>query len=514
MYEARLYLMANPEAGIGEMLNDVPLAWEPGLYGELDPQNFGGYNLESKEFRGLAYASCEFYGEDMLINYTSPAMGKYLYHLVFIGEEGAGNIRFAIKTKFEEKSLTLVRRVGKVYAGNVTTLTFVSKNFDLKEAKLHYTTNNWQNSSELAMVIPENGTCTATISGQEAGTFVQYRVGALDMLEDEIVTSGNYTVKYDASIDFALNKETVFIGEAITVSGFLIPAAENLTIHVCFTSSNRTNKKIARTQADGNWTVTFTTDATGNWTVKAKFDGSKLMYEAASQPKNFMVEEVKTFINTPPYGNWTYIKKLMFPVKISESQIPIGANWTILCHLTANHKYHIYFYGDWVDTEPDVKTDYDIYVHNPFGELEGYHTQSAELPEHLGISITSIEKPFFIPKHTGNYTFIIRNDPRESQNAQAATFMIIENAECNSWHEVFIEGKEKDIHVENTGWAFEFVTESEQIEVWVKVPDTLDMYEARLYLMANPEAGIGEMLNDCKLRILRPSRTDQLYITF
>jgi len=331
----------------------------------------------------------------MLINYTSPAMGKYLYHLVFIGEEGAGNIKFAIKTKFEEKSLTLVRPVGKVYAGNVTTLTFVSKNFDLKEARLHYTISNWQNSSELAMVITENGMCTATISGQEAGTLVQYRVEALDMLEDEIVATGNYTVKY------------------------------------------------------------------------AAYD--------------------------------TYIKKPMFPVRISESQVPIGANWTILCHLTANHKYHIYFYGDWVDTEPNVKTDYDIYVYSPFGELEGYHTQSAELQEHLGINVTSIREAFFTPKHTGNYTFTIRNDPRESQGAQAATFMIIENRECNVWNEVFIQGKENDKHVENTSWAFEFVTLNSLVEVWVKVPDTLDMYEVRLYLMANPEAGIGEMVNNVPL---------------
>ncbi len=48
----------------------------------------GGYNLESKEYRGVAYASCEFYGQDMFLNFTSPFPGKNLYHLVFIGEVG------------------------------------------------------------------------------------------------------------------------------------------------------------------------------------------------------------------------------------------------------------------------------------------------------------------------------------------------------------------------------------------------------------------------------------------
>jgi len=85
MYEARLYLMVCPEAekpGWEKCLMMCHLHGEPGLYGEVSGF-YGGYNLESKEFRGVAYASCEFYGQDMLINYTSPVKGRCLYHLVF-----------------------------------------------------------------------------------------------------------------------------------------------------------------------------------------------------------------------------------------------------------------------------------------------------------------------------------------------------------------------------------------------------------------------------------------------
>ncbi len=203
-----------------------------------------------------------------------------------------------------------------------------------------------------------------------------------------------------------------------------------------------------------------------------------------------------TYINEPPYGNWTFTRKPSLPMKVNASQIPIGANWTYVYTLTANHTYHVYCYGNWINNGSTPKTDYDIYVYNPLGELEGYHTEAAGLPEHLG---STVDQPFFTPKHSGNYSFVVRNDPRESQAAEAATFMIIEHVEPNMWHSRFIEGKQDNAAVENTSWAYEFSTNSEHIEVKVQVPDTLDMYEARLYLMANPSAKKGELLNGCPL---------------
>ena len=205
---------------------------------------------------------------------------------------------------------------------------------------------------------------------------------------------------------------------------------------------------------------------------------------------------VHNFVDVPPYGNWTFIEKPMFPVHFNQSQISVGSNWTVVSPLTANHSYHAYFYGDWVDRSPKPSTDYDIYVYDPLAQLEGYHTESAGLPEHLG---SSIDQPCFIPKYSGNYSFVLRNDPRESNASEAATFMLIENIETDKWQEAFIQGKENDAAVYNTSWAFEFVADSPRIEVLVRVPDTLDMYEARLYLMANPKAGMGETLNNVPL---------------
>ena len=205
---------------------------------------------------------------------------------------------------------------------------------------------------------------------------------------------------------------------------------------------------------------------------------------------------VRSFINQPPYGNWTYVEKPVFPVYFNESTIAVGSNWTVVSPLTSNHTYHVYAYGEWVDQESDPSTDYDIYVYNPLGELEGYHTESAGLPEHMG---TTADEPFFTPEHSGNYSFVLRNDPRESNASKQATFMLIENVQTNEWHQAYFKGKENDIPVFGTSWAYEFVTDSQRIEVHVRVPDTLDMYEARLYLMANPNAGKGELLNSVPL---------------
>jgi len=200
-----------------------------------------------------------------------------------------------------------------------------------------------------------------------------------------------------------------------------------------------------------------------------------------------------------PYnlGNWTYVSKPVFPVKINASQIPIGANWTYVYPLNKNSTYHVYCYGEWIDYNPQsAKTDYDIFVYDPNGTQESYHTEAAGLPEHLG---TTVDKPFFTPKHTGNYSFLIKNDPRESQGAKKATLMLIEHVDCNKWYQRYMEGKVNDKPVENTSWAYDFNTTSRHVEVWIEVPDTLDMYEARLYIMANPSKGMGALLNNVPL---------------
>ncbi len=189
---------------------------------------------------------------------------------------------------------------------------------------------------------------------------------------------------------------------------------------------------------------------------------------------------VHTFVNSSQ-GNITYVDKPFFPVIMNNSQIQIGQNWTVVVPLEANHNYHVYCYGAWVNTSSAAKTDYDIYVFDPQGSLESSHTEAAGFPEHLG---TTTNDPFFVPKLSGNYSFVIKNDLRESEGSQQATFMVIENLRTDTWNTALIEGKNDDgLPSFHTSCAYELMSNASYIELYVKVPSTLDMYEARLYLM-------------------------------
>lgn len=290
MYEARLYLMANPQKDVGNMLNDVPLAWEPGLYGEKN-DNIGGYNLENEEHRGIAYASCEFHGQDMFINLTSPYPGKSLYHLVFIGEVDSGTIEFLVKTEFGNACLTPLVVPGRVYPHNDTGVAYISNSTNLKNATVHYSTNNWTNMTVLEMKIVNNRTCRAVIPGQTAGTFVSYRVEASDVLENVLIAFGNYSVKYPSALNLTMTSETVYLGENITVKGHLTPPVENLSITVYFTSPNESKQIVCYTLPNGTFTASFKPEILETWEAQAKFSGDELRFESLSPQLTMKVEE-------------------------------------------------------------------------------------------------------------------------------------------------------------------------------------------------------------------------------
>ena len=117
--------------------------------------------------------------------------------------------------------------------------------------------------------------------------------------------------------------------------------------------------------------------------------------------------------------------------------------------------------------------------------MESSHTQSAGLPPHLG---TTVNDTFFTPTQSGNYSFVINNNPVGSKGAQQATFMIIENLPCDTWYTSYVEGTNSSNPTFYTNWAYEFETNASHVQLYIKVPDTLDMYEARLYLMNNAES--------------------------
>jgi hypothetical protein len=290
MYEARLYVMSDPQS---LTINDAPLPWEPGLYGNVSDK-VGGYNLDSENYRGAAYASCESRGQDMLINYSTTSTEKTLYQLVLIGESGSGNVDFLIKTQFGDACLTTSGLLGRIYPSNTTKITYVSNSTDLTDAVLKYSTDHWNSSKTIEMTVSTRN-CSAVIPTQRAGTVVEYRVVANDVLMNELVAEGNFTVKQAGILNITAVPEIVYVGENVTIQGVLTGQSSSVPLKVQLMGSLDTNQIECRTMTNGSFSATFQPNATGIWVANAMFAGSNSVFACDSNQVMVTVEE-PTFI--------------------------------------------------------------------------------------------------------------------------------------------------------------------------------------------------------------------------
>lgn len=209
-----------------------------------------------------------------------------------------------------------------------------------------------------------------------------------------------------------------------------------------------------------------------------------------------------SFVN----GAFAYVQIEPFePQEIKEGDIPYRPYGNSVpkeyrCYLQAGHKYHIFLVGDWITNNTQDATDYDIEVRNPNNVVVSINTEAAGLPE----QVANDEKhQYFVPAQTGDYRFIIYNDPKDSAPGKedAAVFMIIEHLEVNTRYSKELYGKPHVGAEYPSGYkiAYEFNTTSPEFLLNIDVPDPepakgitgLDMYEARVFPMANPEADIG-----------------------
>ena len=259
----------------------------------------GGYNLESDGYTGVAYDSCEQMGQSMFINYTATNDGPYLYHLVFIGEQGIGDIQFMVKTCFNDSDLTPISPPSRVYPGNSTELSFSSNTgANLQTAQLSYTTNNWASSNNGNMTI-SNQTCSAIIPGQIAGTTVQYQVHASDVLLNSLQASGNYPVKEPLILNITTGKEAIRLGENITINGVSTPIIQNAKVNVQFSSINSTQIINCTVNDKGAFEASFKPDATGEWAVTATSPETQTSYRYDSQ------QLILTVIGPPIYVKYS-----------------------------------------------------------------------------------------------------------------------------------------------------------------------------------------------------------------
>jgi hypothetical protein len=289
MYEARLYLMSNPQSLI---VNNVSLAWEIGLYG--NGTGVGGYNMEPDGNCGVAYASCEFLGQDMHLNYSTSSKAMNLYHLVLMGEVGEGTIDFLIKTSFSG-ALSQLTVPKKVTPNNEAVIAYSTNSTQLEKAVLNYTIDDWKNTTQINMVC-DNRTCNVTIPKQQAGTIVKYNVQANDILKNNLNATGNFTVKNDSQItNFNATKNPLVLGNNITVTGIVSTQTANASIQVKFTLLNETKNVNCVALDNGTFTASFAPQSSGVWTAQAVFKGNAKTYESESDIIPITVNE-PTFI--------------------------------------------------------------------------------------------------------------------------------------------------------------------------------------------------------------------------
>ncbi len=120
------------------------------------------------------------------------------------------------------------------------------------------------------------------------------------------------------------------------------------------------------------------------------------------------------------------------------------------------------------------------------------HTEAAGYPE----QISNDEKGwYFTPPETATYYICVRNDPNDSQLSEAATLMVIETIDPDIYYRIEMKEPDDNYIVPEASYAFEFITDQPRMTVDITVPNSLDMYEARLYPMANLADGVGNEID-------------------
>jgi hypothetical protein len=295
MYEARLYVMANPEAGIGERIKGIPVAWEPGLRGELKGV-YGGFNLNQTGFRHVdAMASCERNGEDMIIDYAAPTEGEILYHIALIAEYGIGKIEFIVQTDFDPPNVTIIDPPEIVVALEPTSLDFeVNDLTEVTSLEFFYSLDGWETQRALNPSSTENGALRVTFPLVNPGTTLEYSIETEDKMGNYGETNGSLYAMGASTLEVRFNEGEITAGEEVEIRGRLNLGGEYVNISI---TNGETNINVTQeTGPDGRFNYSFKPSSTGNWTLKASYDGSEAYHPAVTEPVNLTVSSLQTAI--------------------------------------------------------------------------------------------------------------------------------------------------------------------------------------------------------------------------
>jgi len=201
---------------------------------------------------------------------------------------------------------------------------------------------------------------------------------------------------------------------------------------------------------------------------------------------------------TPYYayeGEFINVPRLGWPVMVHENQTLPGDIVTFNYTLEGGHTYHAYLIGEFMNLLVH-ETDYDVFLYRESvlgAKFISSHTEAAGYPEQMS---NDGKGQYLTPSVSGNYYFTVRNDPLESNSSEAAMLMVVERLEPNTWYPRFLTERGEDGEASyDTGWVYEFTSDAPRLKIEVDVPDTLDMYEARLYVVGHPKKTVGVTIN-------------------
>jgi len=292
MYEMRLFLMANLDDDEGYTIAGAPVPPSEYLLGEYQGNpTYGGYNAISTGFRGEAFTSAPDFGVDMSLQYDSGSESEKLYYLVFIAEEGAGNIDFIINTDRTAPELSAIDPVDVANANEFTEVRVYANDNEsgVDRVTLSYTVDDWLTSEGGLMAQLEENIYTTSISGQAPGTRVDWRVTAMNEVDNSTSIEGGYSIKMVSEVTVSADPEEMEGSIPVSVSGTISPAMEEEEITIQYINELSEQSSTVVTDGIGEFSDQFIPDAAGTWEIKAIWVGGDEFFP--SEDSTYVVVE-------------------------------------------------------------------------------------------------------------------------------------------------------------------------------------------------------------------------------
>jgi len=405
MYEARLYVMANPAEEKGRKIMGVMAPWESGLYANRSGI-YGGFNNDPQGFRHLnASASCEHSGDDMLIDYRQRIKDPLLYHLLLMSEYCNGTLRFMIQTDFKAPIITDAGSPVDIEGSSDAVVRCrIEDDSEINQMDLYYSVDGGKTWS-MAPFTSKADMYNGTIPGQDGGTVIDYYWEAMDVMGNTAKLSGSVGVRTSSSLSVAIDKPKILGGETVTLTGELSQPGK---VKVKYRLGDKVTGFDLTTDDAGAFTHVFMPNQLGGWTAEAVFAGDLSYRPATSNKETFKVERKPTSLTLNLSANEIGLgSSVNLTGAFSEARVGYevyiyarcGVNQTTLLALTMSDGTYLTVFtpllsGDW-SLQAEVKPD-GIYTAGSRSTFEHLEVGGPTLAKRMDDLQTTMFKPPYV----------------------------------------------------------------------------------------------------------------------